>query len=118
MKYLFADCVLERYSWRGTEKKKAFKQLKLINKTIFESVRYQFQKYRYDQYKNYVVEWLKHSRTRQRVVTYRYPTPRNVRSVDDDDDDSEDDGNVDYQGVSGCNDGYEDEENHNYGDDG
>ncbi|KAJ6639288.1 hypothetical protein Bhyg_12031, partial [Pseudolycoriella hygida] len=35
MKYLFNDSVLERYSWRGTEKKKPFNQLKLINKTIF-----------------------------------------------------------------------------------
>lgn len=110
MKYLFADSVLERYSWRGTEKKKPFMQLKLINKTVFESVRHQFQKYRYDQYKAYIIEWLKHSRTRQRIVTYKYPNARKVQSVDDDDDD-DDDGD-DEDGRNGYDRGAND---YNYG---
>lgn len=86
MKYLFADEILEGYSWRGTEKKRAFKQLKNVNQIIFESVRSQFRKYRYDQYKKYMIEWLKHSRTRQRTVKYSYPVRKEVEESSSEDD--------------------------------
>lgn len=77
MKYLIADTVLEGFTWRGTveTKKKPFKQLVALNNLIFESVKHQFKAYKKIDYKNYLVNnWLKHSRTRQRIVTYQYPT--------------------------------------------
>lgn len=77
MKYLFSDTVLERYCWGGTPdgKKKPFKQLIAINNLIYESVKRQFRAFKKIEYKNYLIyKWLKHSRSRQRIVTYRYPT--------------------------------------------
>lgn len=91
MKYLFTDDALEKYSWRGTEKKKSFKQLKAVNAIIYQSVRDQFRKYRMEQYKGYMVQWLKLSKTRQRTVTYSYPARRNeTESSDEVDDEYED----------------------------
>lgn len=86
MKYLIADCVLEHYTWNGTGEKKAFKKLIFLNDLIFKSVRSHFTKYTYKAYKTYMVQWLKHSKTRQRTVIYKYPN-RNQRRENDEDDD-------------------------------
>lgn len=73
MKYLFTDPVLEKYTWRGTEKKQSFKSLKSINNLLYRSVRHQFKNYKQFQYKDYMVQWIKHAKSRQREVTYKYP---------------------------------------------
>ncbi len=92
MKYLFSDTVLERYTWRGTEKKNPFKSLKTLNHLLYTSVRRQFKDYKQFEYKNYMVEWLKHAKSRQRKVTYIYPDRK------DDSDDSEYDLSEDEEG--------------------
>lgn len=85
MKYLFTDPVLERYTWRGTDKKMPFKQLKVLNDLILRSVRDRCPKTRRDEYKDYVIQWLKHARTRQRKVTYTYPDRQNRDDSSDED---------------------------------
>lgn len=89
MKYLIIDQVLEHYTWKGTGEKKAFVKLTFLNDLIFKSVRSQFPKYTFKAYKTYMVQWLKHSKTRQRTVVYHYPN-RNERHENDEDDDDED----------------------------
>lgn len=95
MKYLISDPVLDGYSWRGTGEKKAFQKLTFLNDLIFKSVRSQFKKYTMKDYKNYMVQWLKHSRTRQRKVTYQYPerNPQNESEYDDDAEEDDDENN-------------------------
>ena len=96
MKYLISDPILDGYTWRGTvtPPKRAFKELVNLNRLIFKSVRAslepsKFKKYKFLQYKNYMIQWLKHSRSRQRIVTYQYPIAHqqndNYDDVDDDD---------------------------------
>lgn len=99
MKYLFSDTVLDEYTWRGTQEKAPFRDLKSINKLILNSVRNDFPgiKYKFFAYKKYMIEWLKHSFTRQRTVTYTYPRRKKKAVIDeeenddyyDDDDDEE-----------------------------
>lgn len=90
-KYLITDVVLNLYTWRGTGDKKAFKKLIFLNDLIFKSVRTQFKKYTFKEYGTYAVQWLKHSKTRQRTVVYSYPT----QQIENDDhgDDNEDEDN-------------------------
>lgn len=73
MKYLIADTVLERYTWRGTGDKKAFEKLTFLNDLLYKSVCSQFKKYTLKEFQLYMVQWLKHSKTRQRTVVYHYP---------------------------------------------
>lgn len=73
MKYLVIDKVLDKYTWRGTGKKKAFEKLTFLNDLIFKSVRSQFKNYTFKDFASYMVQWLKHSTTRQRTVVYQYP---------------------------------------------
>lgn len=92
MKYLFTDPVLDRYTWRGTEKKKSFKSLKSLNNLLYSSVRQQFgQKYKRHEFNSYMVQWLKHSRSRQRTVNYSYPDQKNFDDSDDSEDELSDD---------------------------
>lgn len=89
MKYLFTDQVLENYTWRGTADKGPFKSLKALNHLILRSVRDRCPSTARDEYKDYMIQWLKHARTRQRTVTYTYPARRNLNrdgSSDEDDD--------------------------------
>lgn len=83
MKYLFTDPVLERYTWRGTDKKSPFKSLKSLNNLLYMSVRLQFKNYKLFEYKTYMVQWLKHSRSRQRKVTYSYPDRKELSDSED-----------------------------------
>lgn len=89
MKYLFSNPCLENYTWCGTEKKGAFKKFKAINNLILRSVRERCPNTHKDEYKDYMMTWLKHAKSRQRKVTYSYPNRRNVnrddRSEDSDD---------------------------------
>lgn len=90
MKYLISDPVLENFTWRGTEEKRSFKKLELLNDLIFKSVRSQFKNYKVSEYCKYMVEWLKHAKTRQRTVSYSYPTNRKEKNyVEDENDDEE-----------------------------
>lgn len=73
MRYLISDTVLERYTWRGTGDKRAFEKLIYLNDLVFRSVRSNFKKFSYKEYKTYMVQWIKHAKTRQRTVTYSYP---------------------------------------------
>lgn len=75
MKYLFTDTVLDKYTWRGTAEKDPFKKFKFLNNLIYGNVRSNFTKIKYarDKYNSYMVQWLKHSTTRQRTVVYSYP---------------------------------------------
>lgn len=103
MKYLFT--VLERYTWLGTETKKPFKSLKSLNNLLYQSVREQFgqksqqfgqkghQKYKLHEYQSYMVQWLKHSRSRQRTVTYSYPDQKKFDDSEDELTDDEFDSN-------------------------
>lgn len=91
MKYLFTDVVLERYTWLGTDKKRPFKSLKSLNNLLYMSVRQQFKNYNRFEYKSYMVQWLKHSKSRQRKVTYTYPNPNRNEFSDSEDEISEDD---------------------------
>lgn len=84
MKYLITDSVLDGYTWRGTGEKKAFEKLTFLNDLIYKSVRLQFRKYTNKEYQTYMVQWLKHSGTRQRTVIYAYPN-RNPRTSSDND---------------------------------
>ncbi len=88
MKYLFTDQLLERYTWNGTEEKNSFKKLKALNSLILSSVRQRCPKTKRDEYKDYMIQWLKHAKSRQRIVSYTYPerTSRDD-SYDEDDDD-------------------------------
>lgn len=90
MKYLFTDPVLERYTWRGTVKKDSFKSLKSLNNLLYTSVRGQFEDYKRFQYNSYMVEWLKHAKTRQRKVTYTYPDRKELSDSDDEVSDDDD----------------------------
>lgn len=83
MKYLFSDPVLERYTWRGTEKKRPFKSLKSLNNLLYASVRNQFEEYHRFEYNKYMVQWLKHAKSRQRVITYKYPDPKEMSDSDE-----------------------------------
>lgn len=90
MKYLFSDSVLDEYTWRGTADLAPFKQLTAVNSLIFRSVRTHSSKYKYKSYKDYMVQWIKHSTTRQRTVTYTYPNRnQNENETDHDSDDDE-----------------------------
>lgn len=89
MKYLFTDPVLENYSWRGTATKRAFKDLKALNNLILRSVRDRCPNTARDEYKDYMVQWLKHARSRQRQVTYTYPAQRNLNRDGSSDEDDE-----------------------------
>lgn len=91
MKYLFSDPVLDKYTWRGTAELAPFKQLTAVNSLIFRSVRAYSSKYKYKSYKNYIVEWIKHSTTRQRTVTYTNPKRKQNENENDDDSDDNDD---------------------------
>lgn len=74
----------------GYREKKAFKQFESLNDLIYRSVREQFKRFKFDEYRSYMVQWLKHSRTRQRTVLYTYPERKmsnNVYGADDNDDD-------------------------------
>lgn len=94
MKYLFIDPVLELYTWRGTEDKKPFKSLRSINSLIYQSVRLQFgQQYKKHEYKAYMIQWLKHSKSRQRVITYSYPQRKETNGSENDSSDDEFDNN-------------------------
>lgn len=73
MKYLIVDTVLERHTWRGTGEKKAFEKLTFLNDLLYKSVCSQFKNYTYKEFKSYMVQWLKHSKTRQRTLVYQYP---------------------------------------------
>ncbi|XP_037048482.1 uncharacterized protein LOC119082931 [Bradysia coprophila] len=90
MKYLFTDRVLEKYSWRGTSEKRPFKKLKSLNNLILRSVRDRFPNTARDEYNDYMIQWLKHARSRQRKVTYTYPTRGSLNRTGSSDDDSED----------------------------
>lgn len=93
MKYLFIDPVLELYTWRGTEDKKPFKSLRSINSLIYQSVRLQFgQQYKKHEYKAYMIQWLKHSKSRQRVITYN-PQRKETNGSENDSSDDEFDNN-------------------------
>ncbi len=83
MKYLFTDPVLEKYTWRGTDQKRPFKSLKSLNQLLYTSVCHQFKNYKQFEYKSYMVEWLKHAKSRQRKVTYTYPDRKDVDDSDD-----------------------------------
>ncbi len=86
MKYLITDKVLDGYTWRGTGEKKAFDKLTHLNDLIYKNVRLQFKKYTYKEYQSYMVQWLKHSGTRQRQVIYFYPNRNPPASTDNDED--------------------------------
>lgn len=89
MKYLIKDHVLEGYTWCGTINKKPFKKLVYLNDLIFKSVRDELKNgYKFGQYKSYMIQWLKHSRTRQRTVTYQYPN-RNQQNYNYDTDEED-----------------------------
>lgn len=97
MKYLFTDTVLDKYTWRGTSEKGPFEKFTFLNDLIYKSVRTNFKKFPIKQFNSYMVEWLKHSKTRQRTVVYSYPDPRPTfenssddRGGDDDQDDTRD----------------------------
>jgi len=88
MKFLFTDTVLDLYTWRGTDEKQSFRKLKTLNDLIFTSVRQQFgSKYKRHEYNKYMVQWIKHSKSRQRTVTYSYPSRREFHEDDLGDDD-------------------------------
>ncbi|KAJ6643186.1 hypothetical protein Bhyg_08142 [Pseudolycoriella hygida] len=85
MKYLFSDKCLDHYTWRGTHEKAPFEKLTLLNDLIFKSVRRNFKGYSRRSFNKYMVEWLKHSTTRQRTVVYTYPN-RNSPEKDNESD--------------------------------
>lgn len=90
MKYLFIDPVLELYTWRGTEDKAPFKSLRSINSLIYRSVRQQFgEEYKKHVYKKYMIQWLKHAKSRQRIITYRYPQRKETNGSEDNSSDDE-----------------------------
>lgn len=99
MKYLISDRALEHYTWRGTAEKKSFKQLQSLNDLIFRSVREQFQHCKRVDFSSYMVQWLKHARTRQRTVSYIYPDRKAAKNLFGTDEDYDDD--VDYYGENG-----------------
>lgn len=82
MKYLITDLVLDRYTWRGTGEKKSFEKLTFLNDLLYKSVCSQFKKYTFKAFKGYMVQWLKHSTTRQRTVVYDSPN-RNQQHEND-----------------------------------
>ncbi|KAJ6642674.1 hypothetical protein Bhyg_07627, partial [Pseudolycoriella hygida] len=88
MKYLFTNQVLECYTWRGTKEKDAFMQFKSLNNLILRSVRDLFPSTERHEYKEYMKLWLKHAKTRQRMVAYVYPE-RNSEEIDSDEDDDD-----------------------------
>lgn len=90
MKYFFTDRVLENYSWRGTSEKEAFKKLKSLNNLLLRSVRERFPNLARYEYNDYMIQWLKHARSRQRKVTYTYPTRGSMNRNGSSDEDSED----------------------------
>lgn len=123
MKYLVSDTVLDQYTWCGTIKLDAFQNLVNINNLLFRSVREQFETYKRSAFNKYMVEWLKHSSTRQRTVIYKYPEHirnRNYNDGDVSDHEIGDDENGDNENGDNENgDDENDEENGNeYGDDG
>lgn len=85
MKYLITDQVLDHFTWRGTGEKNAFEKLTFLNDLIFKSVRQNFKNLSFKDYQSYMVQWLKHSTTRQRTVVYQYPN-RYTQNDDLDDD--------------------------------
>lgn len=109
MKYLFADVALEGYTWNGTIKKKPFKELKSLKNLILQSVRVDFINYKYEDFKSYMMTWIKHARSRQRTVTYSYPNKKSKQHESNDEDDGEGDSNDD-------NDGDDDDDGHGYDD--
>ena len=50
-----------------------------------------------DEYKDYMGYWLKHDKSRQRILTYAYPD-RRIRNVDEDDNEEEEDDDDDENG--------------------
>lgn len=94
------DTVLDRYTWLGTTgdaPKFAFKNLININNLTFWSVCHQFPYYTRHEYDKYLVEWLKHSTTRQRTVINQYPQREDMNDEDGDQNDDEDGGQNDDQ---------------------
>lgn len=75
MKYLFNNKVMDKYTWGGTAKLDAFNSFKSLNNLIYNNVRANFPKIKYskDKFRKYMVQWIKHSTTRQRTVVYTYP---------------------------------------------
>lgn len=72
MKKLITDPVLDRYTWKGTIDKKCFENLTNINDVVYDAVSGVFKKYTLYKYGKYMVEFLKHSLSRQReLVKYR-----------------------------------------------
>lgn len=91
MKYLIQDNVQEKYCWNGTAEKLPFKNLKSINKFMYSVVRENFPKFKKSQYESYMGQWLKQARSRQRIVTYKYPNRKDGTDDDDDQDEDNDD---------------------------
>lgn len=89
MTYLITDQVLDSYTWLGTSDLEPFKKFTSINNLIYRIARTkEFKRIDYDRY---MVQWLKHSTTRQRTVTYTYPNRRNGEENEDEDEDDESD---------------------------
>lgn len=91
MKYLFTDQVLDRFTWRGTADLKAFEKLTSINALIYKGIRSRFKKYTFKEYQTYMVEWIKHSTTRQRTVVYQYPNKKQDEENEEFDEDLDED---------------------------
>lgn len=89
MKYLFTDTCLDQFTWRGTGDLGAFKQFVFLNQLIYSIVCSQFEKHTLEQYQSYMVQWIKHSTTRQRNVVYHYPNRNQQQHENDDDSDEE-----------------------------
>lgn len=68
---------------------KAFEKLTTINDLIYKGVRSHFKKYTFKEYKTYMVEWIKHSTTRQRTVVYSYPNKKQHQDEEDEEFDEE-----------------------------
>lgn len=81
MKRLVTDSVLDEYTWGGTYEKGAFSHFANINDVVYKAVQGCFRKYTEYKYEKYMVDFLKHSSSRQ-----RQPRPRIPRRVDHDED--------------------------------
>lgn len=65
-KKLVIDEVLERYTWTGTKTKGAFQNFTYINKVVQQSIRMIYPMYTESEYETYMVDFLRHSKSRQR----------------------------------------------------
>lgn len=135
MQKIFKDSVLDKYTWCGTLTKAPFQEFKTICETIFLAVRRNFKKYTEYRFEAYMVEYLKHSGTRQRSVkkerklkpkNYRlmqahdeeedsFDTQGEINDENKDESDSEDDESEDNDG-SEDGDGSEDDDGSEDGD--